>query len=143
LSQSRPFVNHAISYLFFLIKEREGIVMSAKKKGITKLVAKVSKPEGKPAPVTKVKAPVSKAKATVRKVKRQPAVEDTQSKSILAASMEANLTAADQKDNAEDRFNLIQQESYLLAEKDGFSKHPDYYWHAAEAKIELEADKKK
>lgn len=37
--------------------------------------------------------------------------------------------------SAEEKFRMIQEAAYLIAEKDGFHKHPDQYWLAAEKQI--------
>lgn len=101
--------------------------MPPKKKNVTKLVAKVQTPDVKPVAVPKVKDVVKK-------------VELVEKAKPIVAKVEpvAKVKESECKLNAEQRFNLIQEQSYLIAEKDGFSKHPDYYWHEAEAKIEAE-----
>ena len=35
----------------------------------------------------------------------------------------------------EQKFRMIQEAAYLIAEKDGFAHHPDQYWVAAERQI--------
>mgnify|MGYP000109059718 CR=1 FL=1 len=35
----------------------------------------------------------------------------------------------------EERFRMIQEAAYLIAEQDGFRHHPDHYWFAAERQI--------
>jgi len=105
--------------------------MPAKKKVVAKTSAKAKVPVKKLSPVSKVKKPTvvksvvaPKAKAPVKNPPPIQKVEELDS-SIFSIS-------------AEQRFNLIQEESYLLAEQDGFSKDPGYYWHAAESKLEAE-----
>ena len=102
--------------------------MSAKKKVTTKLVAKIKEPVAKTKLVAKAKVPVKKLNLV--------AMPKAPEKKLNPPTKAVEETVV--KLSSEQRFNLIQEESYLMAEKDGFSKQADYYWHAAEIKLEAE-----
>jgi hypothetical protein len=83
-------------------------------KSQTKSVKKVSKPV---APRTKKVAPAAKKSVTPKAV---------------AAPVKAPKTM---KPTSEEIFKAIEFEAYILAEKDGFTKDPAWYWMKAETDV--------
>jgi hypothetical protein len=85
---------------------------------------------------TAVKKPVAKKAAAVRKPKT-PAPLKVPAKAEIE-KLVAGPTAASsagQEVTAAERFRMIEQEAYFLAEKDGFKGSPDSYWFAAEKQV--------
>ncbi len=107
--------------------------MPAKKKVVVKPSAKTKTPVKKPAPVAKAKKP-----AAVKRVSAPKAKAPVKTPTPIQKAYEPDSTIV--SISPEQRSSLISEQAYLLAEKDGFSKQADYYWHAAE--IMLQAEKR-
>jgi hypothetical protein len=110
----------------------------------TKKSSKIAaKPAAKPVtkPVIRKPAVVSKpalpkpavSKPATRKAAPKKAAVATPTPSPAASTQPQ--AASFMKVNPEQRFRMIEECAYLIAEKDGFKAAPDVYWFAAEREI--------
>jgi hypothetical protein len=79
------------------------------------------------------KAPVKKAPAKVKRATAKPVVIPIPQ---LAPTVARASAASRRVVTPEQRFRMIEEQAYFIAERDGFNGHPDAYWFAAEREVE-------